>query len=90
MTAETEVHEDKVVAAMERSLSWLSSYPGGLSDRCYEQMRAAIPLAERDARLQPLYEALVDCARAISRTNPTSSFRALRNVLRSIEEANHD
>jgi hypothetical protein len=88
MTAETDVHEDKVVAAMERSLSWLSSYPGGLSGSCYDQMRAAIPLAERDARLRPLYEEAVQFLIDIQKS--ACARTEIGYLLRSIEEANHD
>ena len=34
-----------VVDALKRSLSWLSSYPGGCAEGCYDQARAAIAKA---------------------------------------------
>lgn len=84
MTAET---EDVVVNALAGAAGAFSAIGAHESeDICAK----ALKIAQRDARLRPLYEALVDCAWAINRTNPTSSFRGLRNVLRSIEEANHD
>lgn len=32
----------ELLEAAERSLNWLSSYPGGNAERVYEQMRAAL------------------------------------------------
>ncbi len=34
---------EKLVAAGQRSLSWLSSYPGGGALNVYDEMRAALP-----------------------------------------------
>jgi hypothetical protein len=35
----------ELLAVLQRSLNWLSSYPGGGADGCYDQARAAIARA---------------------------------------------
>jgi hypothetical protein len=46
-TSQDKAAFDAMLAALERSLNWLSSYPGGLSLGCYDQARAAIDLAKQ-------------------------------------------
>lgn len=46
MNTEEQARYDSLLAAARRSLSWLSSYPGGGAVGCYDQMRSAIVGAE--------------------------------------------
>lgn len=82
---EMDLVEDKVIAAMERSLSWLSSYPGGGALGCYDQMREALAIAMRDAKLRPLYEEAVSMLR-----NARLGSIEVDELLRSIEEAKRE
>jgi hypothetical protein len=90
MTTETDV----VVKALKDQLNRSLILPSAISER--NDLRDALVIAQRDARLRPLYEEAVNILRMID-THYSGSLdhqfpyvmRAIA-LLRSIEEANHD
>jgi hypothetical protein len=82
MTAETDV----VVKALKDQLNRSLILPSAISER--NDLRDALVIAQRDARLRPLYEEAVQFLIDIQKS--ACARTEIGYLLRSIEEANHE